>query len=84
MNDTQPNFAKKLAPRGSVDHMEHAGFKARLMMAERLVGDRVHKLPPFRFFRLLLYRRHLKVGVERQEHMYAQYFRSGDCGLTLP
>ena len=26
--------------------MEHAGFKARLMMAERLVGDRVHRLPP--------------------------------------
>jgi hypothetical protein len=31
MTDTQHNFAKKLAPRGSVDVMEHAGFKARLI-----------------------------------------------------
>jgi len=46
MNDTQHNFAKKLAPRGNVDVMEHAGFKARLMMAKRLEGDRVHGLPP--------------------------------------
>jgi len=46
MSDTSTIFAKKLAPRGSVDVMEHAGFKARLMMADRLEGESVHRLPP--------------------------------------
>jgi hypothetical protein len=46
MDDTQHNFAKKLAPRGSVSVMEHAGFKARLMMARRLEGEGLHGLPP--------------------------------------
>jgi len=41
-----PSFAKKLAPRGNVEIMEHAGFKARLMRAERLVGDHTFGLPP--------------------------------------
>ena len=40
------SFAKKLAPRGNVEIMEHAGYKARLMMAERLEGDNVLGLPP--------------------------------------
>jgi len=46
MSSTEHNFAKKLAPRGHVEIMEHAGFKARLMMAERIIGEGVHALPP--------------------------------------
>jgi len=39
-------YAKKIAPKGCVDIMEHAGFKTRLMRAERLIGDGTHGLPP--------------------------------------
>jgi len=39
-------YAKKLAPRGHVEIMEHAGFKARLMAAKRLHGEQVFGLPP--------------------------------------
>ena len=39
-------YAKKLAPRGYVEIMEHAGFKARLMATERLHGEQVFGLPP--------------------------------------
>ena len=46
MNNISPTFAKKIAPRHGVDIMEHAGFKASLMMAERLKGEHVHGLPP--------------------------------------
>lgn len=43
---TTAQFAKKLAPKGYVYQMEHAGYKARLMRAERLVGDKTFGLPP--------------------------------------
>jgi hypothetical protein len=46
MSNISPTFAKKNAPRHGVDIMEHAGFKASLMMAERLKGEHVHGLPP--------------------------------------
>ena len=43
---TTAQFSKKLAPKGYVYQMEHAGYKARLMKAERLVGDKTFGLPP--------------------------------------
>ena len=42
MSQLSPFFAKRIAPNHSVTIMEHAGFKASLMRAHRLIGDHVH------------------------------------------
>lgn len=40
-------YSRRIAKdKGHVGIMEHAGFKARLMQAERLTGEHVHGLPP--------------------------------------
>jgi len=40
------DYVKEVGRKESVHIMEHAGFKASLMKAKRLKGDRVHGLPP--------------------------------------